>query len=138
MIENKLKNENMGHWVSVLTCLFGVKYTQREELRMEKKIDYDEIINRIGFFRTNSHLFARETSLMLGYSEQFMKRIENKSVELKMSTFLDMLEIFEITPQDFFYLGERYNKTDKNILELFGSLSLENKQMVVDLMKKLK
>lgn len=138
MVENKLNIENMGHCVSVFVLLFGVKYTQRKELRMEKKIDYDEVINRIGFFRTNSHLSARETSLMLGYSEQFMKRIENKSVELKMSTFLELLDIFEITPQDFFFLGEHYNKKDKDILDLFGSLSSENKQIVLDLMKKLK
>lgn len=105
---------------------------------MEKKIDYNEIINRIGFFRNNSHLSARETSLMLGYSEQFMKRIENKSVELKVSTLLELYDIFEITPQDFFYLGDHYNKQDKNVLDLFNGLSSESKQIVIELMKKLK
>ena len=50
---------------------------------MPNKIDYNEIIRRIGFFRTKANLSARETSLRLGYSEQFIKRIENKSVELK-------------------------------------------------------
>lgn len=105
---------------------------------MEKKIDYNEIINRIGFFRNNSHLSARETSLMLGYSEQFMKRIENKSVELKVSTLLELFDIFEITPQDFFYLGDHYNKQDKNVLDLFNGLSSESKQIVIELMKKLK
>lgn len=107
-------------------------------MRMEKKIDYNEIINRIGFFRNNSHLSARETSLMLGYSEQFMKRIENKSVELKVSTLLELYDIFEITPQDFFYLGDHYNKQDKNVLDLFNGLSSESKQIVIELMKKLK
>ena len=46
---------------------------------MEKKIDYDDIIHRIGYFRTKANLSARETSLRLGYSEQFMKRIEKES-----------------------------------------------------------
>ena len=50
------------------------------------KLTYDDVINRIGFFRNKANLSARETSLRLGYSEQFVKRIENKSVELKELT----------------------------------------------------
>ena len=67
-----------------------------------------------------------------------MKRIENKSVELKVSTLLDFLDIVDITPQDFFYLGDQYNKDDKNVLELYNNLSADSKQTIVDLMKRLK
>ena len=105
---------------------------------MKKKIDYNEVINRVGYFRTKSNLSARETSLRLGYSEQFMKRIENKSVELKVSTLLDFFDIVDITPQDFFYMGEHYNKEDKNVLDLYNNLSSDSKQTILDLMKKLK
>ena len=105
---------------------------------MAKKIDYNDIIQRIGYFRTRANLSARETSLRLGYSEQFMKRIENKSVELKVKTLLDFCDIIEITPQDFFYLGDHYNKEDKNVLDLYNRLSSDNKQIILDLMKKLK
>ena len=45
------------------------------------KLTYDDVINRIGFFRNKANLSARETSLRLGYSEQFVKRIENKSLK---------------------------------------------------------
>ena len=105
---------------------------------MEKKIDYNEVINRVGYFRTKSNLSARETSLRLGYSEQFMKRIENKSVELKVSTLLEFFDIVDITPQDFFYMGEHYNKEDKNVLDLYNNLSSDSKQTIIELMKKLK
>ena len=105
---------------------------------MENKISYNDVIDRIGFFRTKANLSARETSLRLGYSEQFMKRIENKSVELKVSTLLEFLDIVDITPQDFFYLGENYNKEDKNVLDLYNNLSNDSKQTILDLMKKLK
>ena len=57
------------------------------------KLTYDDVINRIGFFRNKANLSARETSLRLGYSEQFVKRIENKSVELKVSTLLAFLTL---------------------------------------------
>ena len=105
---------------------------------MGKEIDYNEIINRIGFFRNKANLSARETSFRLGYTEQFMKRIENKSVELKVKTLLDFFNIVDITPQDFFYMGENYNKEDKNVLELYNNLSADSKQTILDLMKKLK
>ena len=105
---------------------------------MAKKIDYNDIINRIGYFRTKANFSARETSLRLGYSEQFMKRIENKSVELKVKTLLDFCDLVDISLQDFFYMGEQYNKDDKNVLELYNNLSADSKQTIIDLMKKLK
>ncbi len=105
---------------------------------MSKKVDYNEVVNRMGYFRTQANLSMREMSFRLGYTEQFIKRIENKSVELKVKTLLDFCDIVGITIQDFFYLGESYNKEDKNLLELYGSLSADNKQIILDLMKKLK
>ncbi len=104
---------------------------------MENRL-YEDILNRMGFFMDKANLSARQTSLRLGYSEQFMKRIFNKSVELKVSTFLDFLELVDITPQDFFYLGKNFNRENKNILEMFNSLSTDNQQTIIDLMKKLK
>ena len=102
------------------------------------KITYDEIINRIGYFRNKANLSMRETSLQLGYNPQFMSTIENKSIELKVSTLLNFFEIVDITPQDFFYLGSNYNKEDKEVLSLYNNLSSESKQTIIDLMKKLK
>ncbi len=103
-----------------------------------KKITYDEIIRRLGYFRTKANLSMREASLQLGYNPQFISTIENKSVELKVKTLLDFCDMVEITPQDFFYLGDKYNKEDKNVLDLYNNLSSDSKQTILDLMKKLK
>lgn len=105
---------------------------------MEDYKNYDEILNRIGFFMNKANLSARATSLRLGYTEQFMKRIFNKSVELKVSTLLDFMKLVDITPQDFFYLGSSYNKHDKEMLDMFNSLTNEEKETIVNLMKQLK
>lgn len=102
------------------------------------KITYDDIISRIGYFRTKANLSLREASLRLGFNPQFMKTIENKSVELKVRTLLEFCDLVDISILDFFYLGKDFNKDDKNVLELYHSLSSENKQIVLDLMKKLK
>lgn len=103
-----------------------------------EKITYDNVISRIGYFRTKANLSMREASLQLGYNPQFMSTIENKTIELKVKTLLDFCELINITPQDFFYMGEQFNKEDKNVLDLFNNLTTENKQIILNLMKKLK
>ena len=101
------------------------------------KINYDDVLTRIGYFRNRANLSARETSFRLDRGELYLTRIENKQVELKVSTLLQLLDIFGITAQDFFYLGDNYNEQDKNILELFNNLSEDNKQFAIDFIKKL-
>lgn len=105
---------------------------------MKKEIDYDEVVNRVGYFRTQANLSMRELSLRLDYNPQFISTIENKTIQLKVSTLLDFCEIVGISIQDFFYLGDSYNKDDKNVLELYNNLSADGKQTILDLMKKLK
>lgn len=105
---------------------------------MNKKIDYDEMLNRMGYFMNKANLSARATSLKLGYSEQFMKRIFNKSVELKVSTLLEFLDLVDISVQDFFYLGNKYNKEDKYVLDLFNNLSANGKETIINLLKQMK
>ena len=80
----------------------------------------------------------REASLRLGYNPQFMSTIENKSIELKVKTLLDFCDMVDITLQDFVYLGDSYNKENKDVLDLFNKLSTDSKQTILDLMKKLK
>lgn len=105
---------------------------------MINKITYDDIIDRMYFFMDKANMSARATSFTLDHSEQFMKRILNKSVELKVSTLLEFCDIMNITIQDFFYLGTKYNEKDKNLLDMFSRLSNENKQIVIEIMNKLK
>ena len=50
--------------------------------KVYEKITYDDVIKRIGFFRTRSNLSLRELSGRLGYNPQFMKTIENQSIFL--------------------------------------------------------
>ena len=59
------------------------------------KITYDDVINRIGYFRTKANLSMREASLQLGYNPQFMSTIENKTIELKVKTLLDFCNMLE-------------------------------------------
>ena len=102
-----------------------------------QKITYQEVVNRVGYFRVKRNCSLRETSLRLGYNAQFLKTIENGSVKLKVNTLLDFCDLMDITIHEFFYPGKEYNSEDKNVLELYSNLSAENKDLVLKLMKKL-
>lgn len=105
---------------------------------MEKKMSYDDIIYRIGYFRNKNNLSAREASLQLGFSDSFINRIERKSVELKVSTLMNFMEIVNITPEEFFYYKPENYEKDKQLLEVVKSLSNENKEALMDIAKRLK
>ncbi len=101
-------------------------------------MDYDEIIRRVGYFRTRANLSQRETSLRLGYNPQFMQTIENKQVQLKVSTLLDFCDVVGITFSDFVYLGKTFNPERKEILDVYSSLSEEKQDTILKLMKSMK
>ncbi|MBE5758355.1 MAG: helix-turn-helix transcriptional regulator [Clostridiales bacterium] len=105
---------------------------------MDKKMSYDDIIFRIGYFRNKNNLSARETSLQLGFSDSFVNRIERKSVELKVSTLLQFMDICNITPEEFFYYKPENYEKDKELLQIIKSLSNENKDALMDIAKRLK
>ena len=92
----------------------------------------------MGFFRNKANLSLRETSQRLGYNPQFMKTIENKSIELKVKTLIDFCEVVGISVEEFFYLGDSYNDNDVEVLNLYRNLSADSKKTIIDLMKRLK
>jgi len=102
-----------------------------------KKTSYDEIIDRIGFYRNKSNLSLRETSMRLGYNPQFMKTIENKSIELKVRTLLDFCDIVDISIEDFFNVNQ-YSKQDLMLLEKFNKLEEKEKEMLLYIIDRLK
>lgn len=105
---------------------------------MDKKMSYDDVVFRIGYFRNKNNLSARETSLQLGFSDSFVNRIERKSVELKVSTLLQFMELCDITPEEFFYYKPENYEKDKELLQIIKSLSNENKDALMDIARRLK
>lgn len=105
---------------------------------MKNKMNYDDIVFRIGYFRNKRNLSARETSLRLGFSDSFVNRIERKSVELKVSTLLNFLDLVEVDIQEFVYPNIENYKEDSELLKMINSLSEENKLMIKDIIKKIK
>ena len=105
---------------------------------MDKQYTNKDIIYKIGYYRNKNKLSARELSLRLGKNEAFINRVERGKVELKTEDFIEILNLFELTPMEFFYASpEKYEK-DREVLKEFNRLGEDEKNLVIELIKKIK
>ncbi len=62
-------------------------------------------VERLTSLRNQKNVSAREMSLALGQNESYINRIENKLAFPSMQVFFYICEYFQISPQDFFDMG---------------------------------
>lgn len=94
-----------------------------------------EILDRIGYFRNKKNFSSYKLGLELGHSKSYFYRIESGEIQLSLDKFLEVLDILEVTTTEFFC--PILNEEDKEILDMINNLSIENKQTITDLIKKL-
>ncbi len=75
---------------------------------MKKHTYRKEFCSRLTRLRMDKDVSARDMSLSLGLSESYINKIENEKTLPSMSTFFDICDYFEITPQEFFNTGEPF------------------------------
>ena len=105
---------------------------------MNYNLSYEEIINRIGYFRNLKRMSARELGMQLGHSETYFYKVENGSIILNLPTFLEVLSILEVTTEEFFAIDIEDYKKDKEILDNFKKLNPDIKDKLLDLIKNIK
>ena len=99
-------------------------------------MDNKEIIDRISIARTNVNLSARALSLSAGLNGGYISRLESKKDFLpSLEAFLKILEICNMTPEEFFYYNQNEYKKDKEIIELLKSADTEKKEIVLSILK---
>ena len=103
-----------------------------ENVNLSKK----EIIERIGYFRNKRNISAYKLGMELGHSKTYFYRVESGEIQLTIDMLLDVLEILQFTTTEFFC--PTLKEEDTVLLDMISSLSQENKQTIIDLMKKLK
>lgn len=103
-----------------------------------ENLSYNDVLARLGYFRNKNNLSSREVSARLDASSGHFNRIERGNVELKMKTFLDFLEIVNISPIEFFYPKPENYEKDKELLEAIFTLSDDKKQTLLDVARKMK
>ena len=103
-----------------------------QNLNLSKK----EIIEKIGYFRNLRNISAYKLSLLLGHSKTYFYRIESGEIQLTLDVFLEVLEILNVSTSEFFCPNIKNDNID--LIETISSLSADNKQTILDLIKKLK
>ncbi len=95
-----------------------------------------DILQRIGYFRNLRNISAYKLGIELGHSKTYFYRIESGEIQLTIDMLLDVLDILQVSTTEFFC--PTLKDDEKELLDNIGNLSVENKQTIVELIKKLK
>ena len=95
-----------------------------------------EILSRIGYVRNEANLSAREVSLRMGMSPQYVAQLESGRIVLTLEKLLQILEICKFPIERFFSSNiDNYN-VDYELKSLIESLPLNKKTNIIEFLKK--
>lgn len=95
--------------------------------------DIKKVVDRISYFRTKKNLSARKLSLMIGKSEPYIHSLENGGFDLSLKVLLDIFEVLEISPAEFFSDSPEAYLKDKKLLYYFSKLNEKQKDAILNL-----
>lgn len=96
------------------------------------------LINRLGYFRVRAKLSARDLSLRMGKSPGYMTKFEVGGINLPVDVLFDILDILNVTKEEFFSYDPSKFEDDKKFIRKFRNLSKENQELVINIMESLK
>ncbi len=95
-----------------------------------------EILSRIGYVRNKANLSAREVSLRMGMSPQYVAQLESGRIVLTIEKLLQILEICEFSIERFFSPNIADYNVDQELKSLIESLPLDKKKNIIEFIKK--
>ena len=99
-------------------------------------MEIKEILSRIGYVRNKANLSAREVSLRMGMSPQYVAQLESGRIVLTVEKLLQILEICEFPIERFFSSNVADYDVDKELKTLIESLPLDKKKNIIEFIKK--
>lgn len=99
-------------------------------------MDIKDILTRIGYVRNSANLSAREVSLRMGMSPQYVAQIESGRIVLTVEKLLQILEICNFSIERFFSSNINDYKIDVELKELIESLPTNKKKNIIEFLKK--
>ena len=98
-------------------------------------MEIKEILSRIGYVRNKANLSAREVSLRMGMSPQYVAQLESGRIVLTVEKLLQILEICEFPIERFFSSNVADYNVDNELKELIDSLPLDKKKNIIEFIK---
>lgn len=98
-------------------------------------MEIKEILARIGFVRNQANLSAREVSMRMGMSPQYVAQVESGRIVLTMEKLLQILEICNFPIERFFSPNISDYEVDLELQSLIQSLPADKKRHIIEFMK---
>ena len=95
-----------------------------------------EILSRIGYVRNKANLSAREVSLRMGMSPQYVAQLESGRIVLTVEKLLQILEICNFSIERFFSANIADYNVDIELKSLIEALPADKKKNIIEFIKK--
>ncbi len=95
-------------------------------------MDNKEIIKRLGIVRNKSNLSARELSLRIGMSPQYISQVESGRISLSIEKLITILEVCDCPIDKFFYKNFEDYDIDMSLIKEIKSLPSKKKLTLLD------
>ncbi len=95
-----------------------------------------EILSRIGYIRNKAGLSAREVSLRIGMSPQYVAQLESGRIVLTVEKLLQILEVCEFPIDRFFSSNIEDYEIDSELQTLIENLPMNKKKNLIEFIKK--
>ena len=99
-------------------------------------MEIKEVLSRIGYVRNKANLSAREVSLRMGMSPQYVAQLESGRIVLTVEKLLQILEICEFPIERFFSSNIADYNVDNELKALIESLPIDKKKNIIEFIKK--
>lgn len=99
-------------------------------------MEIKEVLSRIGYVRNKANLSAREVSLRMGMSPQYVAQLESGRIVLTVEKLLQILVICEFPIERFFSSNIAEYNVDNDLKLLIESLPLDKKKNIIEFIKK--
>ena len=99
-------------------------------------MEIKEVLSRIGYVRNKANLSAREVSLRIGMSPQYVAQLESGRIVLTVEKLLQILEVCEFPIDRFFSSNIADYDIDNELKILIESLQPDKKKNIIEFIKK--
>lgn len=99
-------------------------------------MEIKEILSRLGYVRNKANLSAREVSLRIGMSPQYVAQLESGRIVLTVEKLLQILEICDFPVERFFSSNIVDYNVDNELKVLIETLPLDKKKNIIEFIKK--
>ena len=98
-------------------------------------MEIKEVLSRIGYVRNQANLSAREVSLRMGMSPQYVAQVESGRIVLTLEKLFAILEICNFPLERFFSRNIAEYNEDNELQKLVESLPLDKKKHLIEFIK---